>query len=233
MASRAPHIVVLTGLPQERDCLQHLPDATGLNVVCSAGRPEAGRRQVETLVEAGCEALVSFGICGGLSPHLSGGTIVVADRVVDANGGCWMPCGDWSRRIVQQLDRIGAVDPATVLGSDRMVCEPEDKEALWRRHAVAAVDMESHVIARVGARAGLPIAVVRAVVDTAAMRLPDAARVALDAEGNPRHAAVARALLRRPLQLPDLIRLALAFRTALRRLRACAPLLGPDFRLFG
>lgn len=223
----------MTGLPQERDCFRSQRFAGDVRVVCGTGRPETARRETAALVGAGCDALVSFGICGALSPLLAAGTVVVANRVIDAGAGSWTPRRDWSERLLQQLDRVAPVEGAAVVGGDRMICEPVDKAAVFRRHAAVAVDMESHIVGEAAERAGIPFAVIRAVADTAAMRLPEAARVELDTRGNPRLAGVAWAVLGNPLQVPDLIRLAMAFRTAIRSLRRCADRLGADFRLFG
>jgi hypothetical protein len=76
--------------------------------------------------------------------------------------------------------------------------------------------MESAVIAR----SGIPFAVLRAVADTADETLPPAAAEGLDEAGNPAPWRVMRALLRRPGDLPGVIRMGLRSQAALRALRA-------------
>ena len=61
----------------------------------------------------------------------------------------------------------------------------------------------------------LPFIVFRAIADTAQDDLPEAALVGLNEEGRPAIGAVLRSLLKRPWQLPALIRVALRSRAAL------------------
>jgi hypothetical protein len=67
--------------------------------------------------------------------------------------------------------------------------------------------MESHAVARVAQRAGLPFAVVRAVSDRAMDTLPRAAQAGFRPDGRVDIAAVIAALARRPWELPALVRI--------------------------
>jgi hypothetical protein len=77
-----------------------------------------------------------------------------------------------------------------------------------------AVDMESHVAARLAAHYGLPFAALRIIADPAERSLPAAALVGMRPDGSTDIAAVLRALGRRPSDLPALIRTALDARAA-------------------
>jgi len=69
-----------------------------------------------------------------------------------------------------------------------------------------AVDMETHVAARVAARTGSPFGVVRAITDTAEEDLPPGALVGMRPDGGMALGAVLASLARHPGQLPALIR---------------------------
>ena len=120
-----------------------------------------------------------------------------------------------------------------MLGANAMVAEATQKAALHRTTGAVAVDMESHVVARVAQRHRLPFAVARVVSDAAHHSLPPAAHVGMKSDGTMNLPAVLRALLANPGQLPALIRTGLeaerGFRALLRGYRRLGPgLAGPD-----
>ena len=94
-----------------------------------------------------------------------------------------------------------------------------------------AVDNESHVVASVTAARGLPMAAVRVIMDPAARRLPAAALAALRANGTIDLTALIRATVRRPGELPMLLRTALDALIGFAALLRCRQLLGPGFGL--
>ena len=150
-------------------------------------------------------AILSLGIAGGLDPALRPGALVVARNVIAE--ARWPADAAWSGAL---LEATGALH-ADIAGADCVIATPAAKAALWAATGAAAVDMESAAIARLG----VPFAVLRAVADTAGEALPAAAAMGLDAAGNPAPWRVIRALLRRPQDLPGLIRMALRSRAAL------------------
>ena len=97
------------------------------------------------------EPLVSFGLAGALG-DLRVGDVVDATRVVDESGATlWEGPG---------LGVRGA-RPATVLGSDVLVHDRDERRRLRDSSGADAVDMESGVLARSGRLAG----VLRAISD--------------------------------------------------------------------
>lgn len=155
------------------------------------------------------DAILSLGIAGGLDPALRPGALVVArDVIAEAR---WPAHEGWSAAIAAAC---GATR-ADIAGSDRVIATAAEKAALRATTGAAAVDMESAVVARMFAPMGVPFAVLRAVADTADEALPPAAADGLDEAGNPAPWRVLRALLRRPQDLPGVIRLARRSRTAL------------------
>ncbi len=96
--------------------------------------------------------------------------------------------------------------------------------------------MESHVAARMAAARGLPFAACRVIVDPLHRALPPAALIRLRPGGAPDIAAVLGSVLRRPGQLPSLLRIAADARAARAALQRGRRLLGaglafPDFGL--
>ena len=102
----------------------------------------------------------------------------------------------------------------------------DDKRSLFETSGAAAVDMESHVAARLAAAHRLPFAVFRVVSDPAWRSLPPAAAIALRADGQVDVPGVLGSLLKHPGQLPVLARAALDAQSALRALRRGRRLLG-------
>ncbi|HLZ84272.1 MAG TPA: hypothetical protein VKQ54_11955 [Caulobacteraceae bacterium] len=174
---------------------------------------------------AGARGLVSFGICGALDPALRVGDLIVADGVAIAgDGGRLAADPAWTAALRAALPEAGA---GLVAGGDVIAGSVAAKAALRRASAAAIVDMESHTVAKAARAAGLPFAVVRAVSDTAAFALPRAAQAGFKAGGEPDVAAVIAALLRRPWELPALIRTALDAEKAFKSLEFAARALTP------
>lgn len=159
------------------------------------------------LLEAGCDGLLSIGIAGGLAPGLAPGTRLVPGAVID--GGTSLSCD------AALIALLGGGTGGRLVGMNAPIASAADKAALHHRSGAMAVDTESHAVARVAAGSGRPFAVLRVVADAAGDELPPAALIALTPDGRPRLAAVARAVLSSPGQIPALIGLAGRTRTAL------------------
>ena len=101
------------------------------------------------------------------------------------------------------------------------------KAALREVSGAAIVDMETHAVAKAASDAGLPFVVVRAVSDTAAFALPRAAQAGFKPDGRPDVAAVMRALVARPWELPALLRTARDAENAFKSLSRAAWALTP------
>ncbi|HLN08171.1 MAG TPA: phosphorylase [Xanthobacteraceae bacterium] len=184
----------------------------GVTVLCGDGKrlPEA----LEAAVRLGSSGIISFGIAGGLSPRLAPGHWVVASKVV-SEAGQFPTDQIWSQRLMRALP--GAVH-AAIAGVDAPVAEAATKHSLGKATRTVAVDMESHVAARVAAAHGLPFAACRVIIDPAHRTVPAAALAGLRRDGSSDAGAVLLSLLRQPRQLPALLRVALDARAARRAL---------------
>jgi hopanoid-associated phosphorylase len=195
----------------------------GVSVICS----HASHLIValESAIRQGAGGIISFGIAGGLAPDLVAGDWVIAAGVRSDRARLATDHG-WTRRLLAALP--GAVH-ADIVGVDAPVADPLEKRRMHARTGAAAVDMESHIAARIAAAHGLPFAACRVVIDPAHRRLPPAALVGLRLDGTPDVGAVLGSLARQPAQLAALTRMALDLRAARKALRRGRRLLGAGF----
>ncbi len=198
----------------------------GVHVVCRTAE-SALEKVADRAVRQGYRGMISFGVAGGLASHLRAGDWVVASAVRESHTVRATDAG-WSHKLLGMIK--GAVH-APILGVDSPVAEPAEKRELHRATGAAAVDMESHVAARVAAEHKLAFAAVRVVVDPAHRTVPPAALIGMRPDGRANLFAVMRDVIARPSQLSPLARVALdafAARAAMVRVRRQ---LGPNFGL--
>jgi hopanoid-associated phosphorylase len=192
----------------------------GINVVCGGDGSNLTVTLTAAIAEArtlfgDCPGIISFGVAGGLAPQLRPGTCVIGSTIL--SGSNRMPTNQkWSQQLLQTFpDAVSG----TLLGVSAPICDPGDKRALHVNTGAIAVDMESHVVATVGAAHGLPVAAMRVVTDPAERALPSSAVAAMRPNGTTNIGAMIRAVLMRPREIPAL------FQTAFDTLAARATLM--------
>ena len=193
--------------------------AAGFQVIIGAGDP---RRTAALVVEAAREAkcLISFGVAGGLAPHLRPGDIILSTEVIGED--CrWRPPQPFCDEIAALAPRIGAI-AGPVLGAGAILATEGDKRQAWHDTGALAVDLESAIVARAAASSGIPFLVLRTVADSATRALPPAALIPLAADGTPALLRVLGEVLRRPRQIGALFGLARDTRQALTALASPA-----------
>jgi adenosylhomocysteine nucleosidase len=214
-------LIVVTGLRAEA----RIASAPGLSVFACGGDVGPSAHSIKKAVFAGAPAIVSFGVAGGLTPNLSPGDWVVAtsvmsgDRTIDTDAA-------WSRRLV---DRLPGGELGRIVSVTETVLLPSQKRQLQLRTGASAVDMESFQAAELAEELGLPFAAVRVIADPVSREIPSAARVGMQSDGTVATSAVMRSLLRRPSQLPSLIRFSSDVYVAFRALLRGRHELGPHF----
>lgn len=162
-------------------------------------------------------ALLSFGLCGALDPHLRIGDLVLGETVTGQNGS-FRADPAWTAQLAASSPRAKRTGIAA--GSE-IVASQAAKSALRAATGAGAADMESHLVAEAAARLGIPFAVLRSVSDRADHAVPESAQAGFATDGRPNLAAVLMALLARPIEFPALIRTALHAETAFRALGGC------------
>jgi len=171
-------------------------------------------------------AIISIGIAGALAPDLGVGDVVIAERVVTANNA-FETDAKWTARLAGALPnaRIGAL-----LGRGAIAESAEIKAMLRESTGADAVDMESHLAARAAIERGVPFAALRVISDAADHSLPPAALVAMKSDGSIALGRVLLSVLRKPSQIPALIRTGRESEKAFAALERCMAVLGPNLR---
>ena len=180
----------------------------GVSVICNHNSQLVA--SLEAAVKRGAFGIISFGIAGGLAPHLVAGDWVVGSGVRTDQGR--FPTDQlWARMLLEALP--GAIH-ADIVGMDVPIAGASEKRRLHARTGAVAVDTESHIAARIAAAHRIPFAACRAIIDSAHRDLPPAAMVGLRPDGTPDVLAVFRSVAKQPSQLPALIRTAVDARIA-------------------
>ena len=194
----------------------------------SARQVEAGLTLAQKRAEAESrplQAVLSFGLAGGLAEGLRPGDLVVASAIIA--GEASYPCHAlWVASLSRLLPQahLGAM-----AGVDAAVGSPKAKSALHANWGALAVDMESHGAARFAQDNGLPFAALRAIADPQIRALPQAALVGMKSDGSPDILAVIAALARQPTQLPGLIQTAFDAKAGMKALFVSRRQLGDFF----
>jgi adenosylhomocysteine nucleosidase len=145
-------VIALVGLAFEA----RIAAGPGVLVVCR-GRETADLLRLA--IGAGCRSIISFGVGGGLAPDLLPGDCVVASAIIDYPAV--RPTDPlWSRKLAEM---IPDARHGPIMGVNSVVSDPADKRKLHAFTRAVAVDMESHLVARLADAHGLAFAAVRVI----------------------------------------------------------------------
>jgi len=206
----------VTGMAVEAACIDAASKSLGQpsHIHVTGGVAGSAAEGARRHVAAGVRALVSFGVAGGLDPALAPGDLIVGTFVWREDGA---PID--TAALTSELPIVAG----GIAGVDKPVASVARKSALHAESGAVAVDMESHAVAAVAVEAGLPVLVLRAIVDPAARTIPSAALAGLGPDGRRRPFAVLARLLANPTQISALVQLAGDSRAALRSLAQAMP----------
>jgi adenosylhomocysteine nucleosidase len=217
-------VIALVGLAFEA----RIASGPGVVVICRNTESEVAS-SLNHAIKRGSRSIISFGVAGGLAPHLRPGNWIVASSIIDAQQ--IRPTDRvWSEKI---LEMIPGAEHRPIAGVDYAVADPEAKRRMHVETGAATVDMESHLVARLASAHGLSFAAVRAVIDPAHRVVPEAALAGMRPDGGTSIIAVMRELIAGPSQLAGLLRVAFDAYAARRALLRARRLLGPDFGFLG
>jgi hopanoid-associated phosphorylase len=213
-------VVALVGLTFEA----RIASGPGVVVICRSTESDIAL-SLNNAVKRGCRSIISFGVAGGLAPHLVPGNWIVASSVIDAQRA--HPTDKaWSEKMLKIIPGAGY---APIVGADAAVAHPDAKRRMHIETGAAVVDMESHLVARFASTHGLSFAAVRVVIDPAHRVVPEAALSGMRPDGGTSVTAVMLDLIARPSQLPDLLRVTVDAYAARRALLRASRMLGPGF----
>jgi adenosylhomocysteine nucleosidase len=210
-------ILAVTGLAKEAKIV----GVAGVVAVAGGGKSESLAAKLNAL-HGDIRGVISIGLAGALSPYLKVGDVVIADQVMTGLEK-WDCHEAWRVRLTS---RLPAAHQGQLFGSDVIIENAETKSGLHQATGALAVDMESQIAARFAASRNLPLAGLRVISDDAGHVLPPAALVAMRPDGGIAIGRVLGSLLRRPQQLPSLVRTARASNKAFAELLRCLDLCG-------
>jgi hypothetical protein len=218
----AAPVLVATGFTREVRTIA----GPGIVAIAGGGRADTLGQALDAAARAGAAGILSFGLTGGLADGLRIGDWVVGDRLT---GAIDQPCDPAWR------DAIAATIPHATIGTffadGRMIDSVAEKRRLGAAHGALAVDMESHVAARIARAYGLPFAIARIVSDEVGHLLPPAITVSMRPDGGFDRAAIRRSLAAQPDQRADVVQTMIQFLIGFRGLRTAARRLGPRLAL--
>ena len=214
--SRLP-IILATGFTREVRTVE----APGIVAIAGGGVAERLEERLDAAARQGAAGIVSYGLTGGLADGLKIGDWVVGSRIA---GGIEHDCDPaWRDAIAARLPgaRIGGF-----FADGRMIDTIAEKRALGVDHHALAVDMESHVAARVARAHALPFAIVRIVSDEVDHLLPHAITVSMRPDGGFDRTRMRASLTAEPGQMRDVVQTMGQFLAGFKGLRRGAKLMG-------
>ena len=241
-------LLIATGLLREARIIS----APGIVAIAGGGDGARLERDLEQAIRAQpVRAILSSGLAGALDPRLCVGDVVIGGggdaRLIAALREA-LPKAIVGM-IVGRDEPVASVEAKRRLHADPPLQGEGDRQRRWRGNStgrdtppsapsglppplegedlsVLAVDMETHIVARVAERHGLPFATLRVISDTAGETLPPAALCGMRSDGTMAIGPVLASLLRQPAQLPALVRTGWNAERAFRALLRCYRMIG-------
>jgi adenosylhomocysteine nucleosidase len=225
---RAERIAVIAALAAERVGLDTIPRGTiRIDIHQSGPGPARAQAAARAAVATGANALVAWGLAGGLVASLRPGDVVLPARGLAPGGAEWHAEPRWHAALERALGAAFRVHTGTLISVAEVLASPLAKRTAAESCGATAVDMESAAIAAVAADAGVPFVAVRIVADASADALPEDVGKWIDASGRRRLLPLLGTVVT-PAQWPTLLRLAARYRAARRTLEAVANRLVPS-----
>ena len=214
----AMNVIAVCGLAREARI------ARGARMVCVVGAGDSAllTRRLEEAIAAGAKGIISFGIAGALAPLLRPGDVVIASHVVHGEER-YATDPRWTGILRKNLPQATT---AIIVGHNEIVSHVDGKRRLFAISGAHAVDIESHIAARIARRRHVPFVAIRAISDAASRGLPPAALVSLTPTGRIRLGGVLRSLATDPMQIPDLLTTGREAGKAFAALARCRDVLG-------
>ena len=168
--------------------------------------------------EQGAGLIISVGISGGLLPAFEPGDFVIGKSVVTSTGEAF-DCDIDALGLLARSHKADGTNPSIIYGSDEVILNPKEKQALFNQTGARSVDMESHGAARAATHANVPFLALRAIADPASRTRPPAALDAVNSDGSTKIFSTLIKAAKDPGQFPDLVQLGQDSEKALETLR--------------
>jgi hopanoid-associated phosphorylase len=210
-------ILAVTGMSKEAEMV----GVAGVIAVAGGGDGDGLAKKLDAL-HGDITGVISIGLGGALSPLLKVGDVVIAEKIITGTED-WDCHAGWRNRLVS---RLAQAHQGQLFGSDVIIDKADTKVALHDVTGALAVDMESQVAARFAAKRNLPLAALRVISDDAHHVLPPAALVAMRPDGGISIPKILWSVMKKPAQIPGLIRTGRASSKAFAELLRCCDLCG-------
>ena len=231
---------VIAALPAEAACLADCSITPGepyyindnLVVLVSGTGSARARTSAAKLLELNVQALVSWGVAGALDIALHAGDVILPEMITHASQ-TYVPNPDWRQRLHSrlQINNFNVSSGAITEVSDILV-SPEEKVKCHNATDAVAADMESATIAAVATSANIDYLAIRVISDDVTIRMPNAVLRYTNCYGQPVQPGFIFDVLRHPVQIKLLIRLARGFRAAINTMQSISNTIADDL-LYG
>jgi len=214
-------LTTLTSKKIDKGCCLFIADK--LLVAYSGAGPVNSQSAAELLVAKGATRLISWGCAAALSASLKPGDLILADKLMDAEGGRdakFCVSTDWHSHAKNSLATFVVVHTGCLAESISIVSSSKDKKQLHSITGAVALDMESIAIARVAMQHTLVFLSIRVIADPVNMNLPLAINHSLNGRGEIVLGKLLLFLFLHPAELPGLIKLGLYFHAAKKTLKS-------------
>jgi len=207
-------LYIITATKREGKILDKIVDPER---VCVSGVGSKNAEEAtEYVISKGAKLIISFGTACGLNPSLRKGTIIIPDSIRNVEGEKIQVNN--INEVLKGL-KISKIKIGNHISVEDVLLEPEEKIALFRRTGCISADMESFFIAKRCMYAGVSFLCIRAISDTAYMKLPNWLKNSIDNSGNLNVVFFLKGLLKNLSDIKDLILLTDGFIKAKRSLR--------------
>ena len=179
----------------------------------------------QLLIAKGATRLMSWGCAGALSDHINSGDLVLANSLLDTTGDLSISQSistHWHTNTHQHLSKSVTVHCGLLVESVDIVSTSTAKQALHQQTGALAVDMESVAVAKIALQHGKPYLVIRSIVDPVYLDLPRAISQSLNAQGEVVMQQLLWHIVRKPNEIPALIKLGRHFNAATTTLKVIA-----------
>jgi adenosylhomocysteine nucleosidase len=210
-------ILAVTGMIKEAQIV----GTAGVVAIAGGGDADSLAEKLNAL-HGDIRGVISIGLAGALSPHLKVADIVIAEGIMTGAEN-WECHAGWRNRLASLLPQA---HQGQVFGSDAIIHQAQTKSGLYDTTGALVVDMESQVAARFAAARNLPLAGLRVISDDAGHVLPPAALVAMRPDGGISIGKVLWSVMKKPAQIPALIRTGRASSKAFAELLRCRDFCG-------
>ena len=170
--------------------------------------------------------IISAGFAGSVLEGINTGDLFICDRLLSIEG----PAPFWRSDSVQERSpgdvnmvvdlKEDANDPhqkhstCGCMSVPELVSGSSMKEWIGATFPVSIIDMESYWVSETAAANGIPHVVVRSVLDPLEQTLPAFVGKAMDDKGNRSWSRVVKYIVKKPTEVPELVRLARQTRVA-------------------